>query len=226
MQALIGCTGLIGQLLNQHLKFDHYFTGKNIDQLSQFDYNTVYCAAPSGNRIIAEKYPETDAESVDRLISALLETKIDRVVLISTCDTQVNPQTHYGRNRLRLETAVRENWPCHHIVRLSSLIHSTIKKNILYDIRHAQYIDKINPNTQLQWYPLDHLIQDLDCCIKSEIRELNLCSEPIANQQIIDLFGKHIQQQVLPGSAGHIYNLTPYRYTADEIFDHMREYFK
>ena len=43
---------------------------------------------------------------------------------------------------------------------------------------------------------------------------------------LIDLFGKHIQQQVLPGGAGHIYNLMPYSYTADEIFDHMQKYFK
>lgn len=226
MQALIGQTGLIGQILCSQREFDHCFTTRNIDLLPNTAYDTVYCSAPSGNRIQAEQDPQADSASVDRLISALTRTDIGRIVLISTGDTQVNPGSTYGANRLRLEQAVSQHSAQHHIIRLSSLIHATIKKNILYDIRNQQYIDRINPRTQLQWYPLVCLIEDIDRAIQHDIAELNLCSEPIVNQAIIDRWGTAIASGIKDRPAGPAYDLKPYRHTQEEIFQYIEEYFQ
>ena len=220
---LIGSTGLIGSHLQTFIKFDRLFNSTNIDTIVKDKFSRIYCAAPSGNRVQALSNPADDTASVDLLISKLEQAKIDKLILISTGDTQIVPDSVYGRNRLRLEECVKQ-FNDHHIIRLSSLISNNITKNVLYDIKHQCYLDKINPNARLQWYPLCDLEKDLDRIISNNIRETNLCSEPILIQEIIDQLAPQIKKMLVNYTLGANYDLHPYSHLKEDILKHMRDY--
>jgi hypothetical protein len=225
MIALIGSTGLIGQHLAKFIGADKQYNSVNICDMIGQEFDIVYCAAPSGNRIQAMENPVQDSASVDVLIDVLTQTKIGKIILISTGDTQVKPDTVYGHNRLRLEETVKQ-MNNYYIVRLSTLIADNITKNMLYDIKHETYLDKINTNTLLQWYPLDDLEKDLKRIMFYGIRETNLCSEPFYGRDIIKYLAPHLADKIVNYPEGQHYRLTPYSYLRDDILNRMREYLK
>lgn len=221
MLGLIGY-GLIGRRLQTFLPVDHIFTSKNIETLNNYHFDLLYCAAPSGNRIWVEQNPIQDTEACNQLITQLSLVKNTKLILISTGDTQVRPTTVYGRNRLKLENYVKDNFKEYHIVRLPSLIGFDITKNMLYDIKHnTPWIDKINADAWLQWYPLDHLEQDLINLTQSEY---NLCSEPIQGWEIINKFTPTLNLN--SQSTDLRYDLKPYSVSKQEVFDAIQEYLK
>lgn len=216
MKALIGC-GTIGSVLQQHLTFDRVFDTKNIDTLGQWDFDEVYCAAPGANRIVANADPMRDQQNIQKLIQLISQTKIKKFILISTVDTVVK-HTAYALNRKMFEDVV-QTFKNSVIVRLPSLIGPQIKKNMLYDLKHGVYIDKINLDDVCQWYDLQNLVKD----IAESTGTVNLVSEPIANSEIIQRFFPDSFSQVRPGQCSY-YNLSPYRYTKQQIFDSIHEY--
>jgi hypothetical protein len=185
-------------------------------------FELMVCAAPSGDRRLSNSNPIQDFKSVNNLISVIQKTKINRMVLISSIDTINYPNTAYGRHRLSLELAVNAHVEHCHILRCSSLIGKNIKKNVLYDLKHRQYIDSINPDTQLQWCNLDKLHTNIQSSIYNNVQEINLVSHPIKNQQIVDRFFPTIiltsQQQT------QFYDLHPYLFSVEEIFDNISNY--
>ena len=220
MIAVIG-RGLVAQQVIDIVKPNTVFNSSNILELSNTAWDTIYCAAPSGNRIWAQQNPILDKSSVWQIINECAVTKFQRFVLFSTGDTQVNPDSAYGHNRLQLE-----NWaktlPDSSIIRLPSLIHTTITKNMLYDIKHNCWLDKINPNNQLQWFDLS-LLKDW---ITTNEREVNVCSEPILAQDILAEFAPAVIEQLDYTRKGEVYDLRPYSYTRQEIFASIRDYLK
>jgi len=221
MLGLIG-NGLIGRRLQTFLPIDHVFTQANISSLTNYQFDTVYCAAPSGNRIWTDQNPAEDTESCKQLIQHLELIKDTKLILISTGDTQIRPDTVYGSNRLKLENYVKNNFKEYHIVRLPSLIGNDITKNMLYDIKHnTQWVNKINPHSQLQWYPLDRLEIDL---ANLTLPEYNLCSEPIQSLEIVKKFAPELALTALPSNLN--YDLKPYSISKQEIFDAIEVYFK
>ena len=221
--AIVG-EGLIGKRLAKFVNPTHTFNSKTLLDLPMNNYDTVYVAAPSGNRIWASENPGFDQASTGLLIRNLLVTRCNRIVLMSTGDTQVRPDTGYGKNRLELETAVRGRFSNHYIIRLPGLIGNDITKNILYDIKHqTEWATKINTLTKQQWYPLDNLEQDITSILSNDQREVNLVSEPILNQDIVDQFK---QSTVNTTSPGINYDLGPYTYTKEEIFEAISLYLR
>jgi hypothetical protein len=220
--AIVG-EGLIGKRLAKFANPTHTFNSKTLLDLPMNDYDTVYVAAPSGNRIWASENPRFDQASTGLLIRNLLVTRCNRIVLMSTGDTQVRPDTGYGKNRLELETAVRGRFSNHYIIRLPGLIGKDITKNILYDIKHkTEWVDKINGAVKQQWYLLDDLKYDVPKIINGDTRVVNLGSEPILNQDIVDKFA----QSTTVSQPDIEYNLQPYKYTKEEIFDHISLYMR
>jgi hypothetical protein len=218
---LIG-NGLIGRRIQAFLSVDQVFTSKNIDLLSNYQFDIIYCAAPSGNRVWVEQNPDQDTASCNQLIKNLKLIKNTKIVLISSGDTQIRPNTVYGQNRLNLEKYVKENFKEYHILRLPSLIGADITKNMLYDIKHnTPWIDKINADVWLQWYPLDRLEQDLS---KLSLLEYNLCSEPIQGWEIVNKFAPNLKLVSTPTTLR--YDLKPYSISKQEIFDAMQDYLK
>ena len=220
MIAVIG-NGLVAKQVIDIVKPNAVFTSNNILKLSNTAWDTIYCAAPTGNRIWAQQNPNADRSNVWQIINECAVSKFRRFVLFSSGDTQVKPHTDYGRNRLQLENYVK-TLPDSSIIRLPSLIHATITKNILYDIKHNCWLDKINPHNKLQWFDLNLLKE----WITTNESEINLCSEPILAQDILAEFAPAIIEQLDYTCRGDIYDLQPYSYTREEIFASIRDYLK
>lgn len=221
--AIVG-KGLIGKHLAKFVKHDWVFDSKNINTMPDHDIDTVYVAAPSSNRVWVKQNPELDWDNVELLKLNLLKTAPRRVVLISSYDTQVSPETAYSKHRLNLENFVKEFFHYYHIIRLSGLISNNITKNILYDIKHkTQWVDSIKPNIRIQWYVLDDLEKDLEAILSgSEISVTNLGSEPILTKDILDEF--HGSSPEMTDQVIDYVNLQPYKYNKEEIFKAIRSY--
>jgi len=230
MLALIGSTGLIGGVLKSSLTFDLEYNSSNINDIQGRHFDTVYCAAPSGNRLLASQYPEQDTCNVYSLIENLKTITADRFILISSGDVVVLPESVYGNNRGQLEKFVKTQFDNHHVIRLCTLIHPDIKKNILYDLKHSLYLDQINSKEVRQYYPLHKLIGDINTVIDNNIQDINLVSEPIENQTIIDHFFPGVQVNSTPSKP---YNLScgklpfgRYNFTKSQTFDYIEQYLK
>ena len=193
---LIGSTGLIGNVLKQHLEFDTQVHSTNIQSITQQSFDVAICAAPSSNRIIALQQPEVDTASVEKLANYIAQAKIKKMILISSCDTQVRPDSAYGKNRLWLESFVKSHFDRCAIIRLPALIDRTITKNILYDLKNRTFLHKLNPHLYMQWYPLQELPMYINKIINEPNVEINLCSEPIGNWEIIEKFVPELKSEI------------------------------
>jgi len=144
------------------------------------------------------------------------------VVLLGTVDSVLRNDFPYGKNRLWLENQLLNNFNNIHILRLSSLIHKNIKKNILYDLKNKCFLDKINLNTRLQWYDLGNLKKDISHSIENNIQLKNLVSEEIYNYEIVDRFYPSLS---LTSKEITNVEVLPWIYSKDEIFASMEKYF-
>lgn len=225
-KGLIGYTGFIGSILrlSDCINFDCFFNKNNVNTITKYSFDLIICAAPTGNRIEVQKNSVNDLEMILFLIDHLRKTEIKKFVLISTIDTLARPNTRYGMNRKILECWIKNNLTNYCIIRLPTLIHPNIKKNILYDLKHQQWLEKINLQAINQYYDLTRLHKDIDYALQNNIKELNLFSEPISNQEIKDKFFPRLPNTFNP-SAGQKYNIYPQQFTKAEIFASMEKYF-
>jgi hypothetical protein len=196
--------GFLGQYLYKNLPSCLY-NRSNIDKLEYTDHNILIVTAPTGNRLLVGNSPANDMLDCIKLLDCISKTKYNYLIHISTVDTYQlltshaadpnprAPHVPYGKNRWFLETQLQTLPRCL-TIRLPSLIHPTIQKNILYDIKNQIWLEKINLHNTLQWYPLTQLTSDIEKLIKIEKRFENLVSEPITNQQIVE----HYAPELLP----------------------------
>ena len=94
----------------------------------------------------------------------------------------------YGRHRLKVEQFVAEHFPVHHIARLPGLFGDGLKKNVIYDLLHDNCLEMIQPGSAFQYYNLDHLTADLDKMVANDLQLLNVATEPVSTQSILDHF--------------------------------------
>jgi hypothetical protein len=202
------------------VKYTHEFNSNNINKIKNYKFDTVYVTAPSSNRLWANARPDQDEANVQRLYYELSQGYIDRVVLISTVDSVLRTHLPYGRNRAWLEKQLSNKFNTQ-ILRLSSLIHSTINKNVLYDLKHGQFLDSINLNSQIQWYDLNNLYNDICFSALANLHERNLVSEPIFHREIVERFFPGLQ---LKSADAVNQTIAPYGAGKEEIFQAMETY--
>lgn len=221
---LIGSRGLFGSEICKFYTPALVYNSHNIDDLAQEQFDLVICAAPSANRRTAQADPGADAASVDKIIAVLSSQHIQRLVLIGTIDTVVNPETPYGQNRLRLENFVKQEFKHHYVLRFGNIVGAGIKKNVLFDLKHDQFLDSINLDSVTQWYPLNQLQADIEHALSHHSYEHTLISEPIQIREIVQRFFPDKLDQVgtAPGPRVN-YNLPP-SFSKQLVFDCMAEY--
>lgn len=233
--ALIGHTGLIGSVLKRTMTFDKLYNSTNIAELPADSIDTIICAAPSANRIIANQDPEADLASISKLIESIRQSGVRQVVLIGTIDAVNYTNMPYGKHRKMLEEFILTEIEDHYVIRLCSLIDKTIIKNPLYDLKNKKFIEKIQKNAQLQWYSLNNLHKDINLCIEHKIREITLTSEPVTTLEIITKFFPEFLDVVKDAENPQIYNITtkhhsvfgqtvPYAYNKAQVFDYIQDY--
>ena len=222
--ALIGSRGLFGSEICKFYTPSHVYNSNNIHELAQDEFDLVICAAPSANRRAAQADPDADAASVDSIISALSARRIQRLLLIGTIDTVAHPDSAYGQNRLRLENFIKQEFAHYYVLRFGNIVGAGIKKNVLYDLKHNQFLDSINLDSVTQWYPLDRLQADIEHALTHNSYEQTLISEPIQVREIVEQFfpDKLAQVGTCPGPA-YNYN-QPSSFSKQQVFEKMAEY--
>lgn len=221
---LIGHTGFVGNILKPFYKFNKFYDKNNVIDLPKNTFKLLICAAPTGNRITVQQDPTNDLEMILFLIDHLRKTSIEKFIWISSIDTLARPNTRYGMNRRILEGWIKTNVDNYSIIRMPTIIHPNIKKNILYDLKHKQWLEKLNPESTAQYYDITRLQNDITYVLENNVKELNLFSEPIKNQEILNKFFPDLQLNYQSASVQN-YNTQPYSFTKEEIFTSMEKYF-
>lgn len=200
MRALIGHTGFVGSNLHRTGRYDALFNSQNSRNMAGQHFSEVVCAGVSAVKWKANKDPETDWHQISALMDVLSTIRADHFVLISTIDvyadpvgvTENDPATEtgpaYGAHRARLERFVRDRFPNHVIVRLPALYGRGLKKNALYDLCHDNMVEAIDPRSQLQWYDVERLEDDLARLAPARLRVLNVAVEPVAMSEIAERY--------------------------------------
>lgn len=215
--------GTVGSILKQQFDTVSSYNSTNIREIMHENHDLLICAAPSGNRLYVNAFPEDDLQNIKELVSIIEKTSFTVLVLISTVDVLVK-NSHYAQNRKYLEDALRKLPGCK-ILRLSTLIDTNIKKNVLYDLKNKCYLEKINGCDVSQWYVMSNLKDDILSIVNSENREINLVSEPIANWEIFDKFYPEGRTVIkFDDNIKFEYGITPYNSSKDDIFKEMEEY--
>ena len=199
---LIGYTGYVGSTLLRSTSFDGLYNSSNIQDLRGQHVSRLVCAGVSAAKWIANANPEADAAGIRVLTDVLEGVTADEFVLISTVDVYPNPtqggdettvidgiDNHaYGRNRRALERWIADRFARTRIIRLPALFGTGLRKNALYDLIHGNQVEKINPATAFQWYPMSRLWSDIERVSTLELPLVNLFTEPVATQDIVDAF--------------------------------------
>lgn len=144
---LVGSTGFVGgNLLASHPFSDACHSTDLAARFGSRPALCVYAGVPSA-MFLANADPEADLAVMAAARENLRRIAPQQVVLISTiavyADSRGRDETSamdgenlpaYGKNRLRLEQWVREDFPDALIVRLPALYGKGLKKNFLYDL--------------------------------------------------------------------------------------------
>ena len=244
---LIGHTGFVGTNLKQQRPFDDLYRSTNIEEIRGRRYDLMVCSGVSAAKWLANKAPDEDRAAIDRLLANLLSVQAERAVLISTVDvypTAANvdesfdcgslPNHAYGRNRLHVETALREAFPNLFVMRLPALFGPGLKKNVIYDLLHDNCLDVINPESVFQYYDMTSISHDLDVVLRHQVPLINLATEPVATRVIQRRFfpDATIGSEPAPAAAydirsrhaGLFGQQNGYRFSANEVLSRLSAY--
>lgn len=208
---LIGHTGFVGTTLKKQHHFDSFFRSTNIHKIENEDFELLVCAGAPGKKWLANKYPEEDRLSIEKLINALSKVRCNRFILISTVDVFQDPSgvdeesisetigLHpYGSHRRELEKFIAQQFPSYMIVRLPGLVGPGLKKNIIYDIHNENNLEKVDSRNVFQFYPMVNLWNDLERLMKLELKLIHLTSEPISVSEVSRYgFGQPFENHIL-----------------------------
>jgi len=199
--ALIGYTGFVGATLDASINPSNRYRSTNINEIRGKSFDHVICAGVQAMKWWANLHPAEDLAGIAKLLDALSEVKAERFTLISSIDvypvprgvdevSPINKEGHhaYGSNRLHVEEWVVGNFPNAVVLRLPGLFGPGLKKNVIYDLIHDNGLDKVNPDGFFQYYDTRRLAGDIETVWKSNIRLLNVSSEPVATSEIRDRY--------------------------------------
>ncbi len=245
--ALIGYTGFVGGNLCEQYEFTDKYNSKNFRDMEGQQYDLVVCAGVSAIKWLANKEPVQDLENITSLITVLKTISANRFVLISTIDVYPNIEkidedfdchsieNHaYGMHRLGLEEFCLERFEECLIVRLPGLFGKGLKKNVIYDLLNDNCLNVININSSIQYYYLKHLWADIRLALDNGIKILNLFTEPLTTNAIVDNF---FPEKKIGGKEAPIINYdlrskydylwgkkSGYLYNKEEILDQLQEF--
>lgn len=245
--ALIGHTGFVGSNLQLQYDFTDFYNSRNFQKMQGQEYNLVVCAGVSAVKWMANKEPESDLANIKALEDVLATISAKQFILISTID--VYPVTlskdedfdcgsiknhAYGTHRLHFEDFCDTHFSNCTIVRLPGLFGKGIKKNVIFDFLNDNCLEMINTKSSFQYYFLKYLWQDIQKSLKSNIKLINLFTEPVSSNEIFTTFfsSKAIGQEAVPEGHYDLYskhaslweNTGNYIYTKSEVLQQLSEF--
>jgi len=242
MNGLIGYTGFVGSNIKQQFDIDYCFNTANSDKITNYEYDILFCAAPSAVKWKANQDPYTDTQYILNLVKSLEGVKAQRFILFSTIDVYATfPKTEedkpdiydtsfYGKNRILLENYIINMFNNHHIIRLPGLFGQGLKKNIIFDLLNNNVTNVINVNDSYQWFYLQDLHKVTKYVMDNNIKIYNVATEPITNLELIRYTNIVLNQDYLMNTISKtkydiksIYN-TNYLYTKIEMLEKLNEF--
>jgi hypothetical protein len=200
--ALVGYTGFVGGTLLRARSFDTLINSRNTDEFRGREFDLVVHAGVPAVKWLANKEPAADRAAIASIRDTLATVRIKELIFISTIDVYpdtgapaderaaIDPlRNHaYGQHRFELEQWVRGHFANVHIIRLPALFGEGLKKNVIFDLLNDNQVDRINPASRFQWYPLRRLSSDIEMVRAHDARLVNLFPEPISTAAIVDAF--------------------------------------
>ena len=187
---LIGCSGFLGKRISETISFTDFASSKSPIQDEHFD--TVVCAAPSARKWFAYQHPGEDKRHVEELLRRVKHLSARKFILLSTVDVYANvslanensatcgSNNPYGFHRLEFENQVSNMFSNTVIFRLGGLVGRGLVKNAIYDLKNLNNLSSLNPESQMQFLPVEVLIREVQHAIVSDVNGIfNLTSEPI-----------------------------------------------
>lgn len=245
---IIGHRGFVGSNLCRHFPNATGAGRQEIGELAGQAFGEIYCAAPQAKKWWANHNQEQDRLEVDTLIKACRQLACDgSFILFSTVDVydppevvdercQPSEKSHpYGRHRFMLEKSILDLFGNQaRIIRLPALVGHGLKKNIIYDLLHNNNVQQINPNSNFQWFNLNHLPSIIDRVKQLESGKiLNVASEPLATCLVLDAWFADVKGLLNWDAAPIRYDVrtvygqegSPYLYSAEDALSlHLRPY--
>ncbi len=199
MKVLIGYTGFVGGNIYRQENFDEVYNSKNIHEIDGKNFDILVCAGIPAEKWKANQFPEEDMKKINSLLDHLKTIKVKKFVLISSVDVYKNPNKvnedtkiekenlqPYGANRCYVEEFVKQNFEDYLIVRLPGLFGEGLKKNFIYDMIHQNALHWTHYKSVFQFYYLDNIWKDINKALKNNIKVLNITSEPISAEEIVN----------------------------------------
>ena len=247
VDALIGFSGFVGGNLKEQHEFDVCFNSTNFTAMMADHYDLVVCAGISAAKWVANNNPREDKARISALTDVLSSVRAQRFVLISTIDVypilsgvdedyncHVVENHPYGVHRLEFEDFVSQQFENSFIVRLPGLFGRGLKKNLIFDLLNNNCLEMINSRSSFQYYDLSRLWHDIEIVIKSGTRKVNLFTEPIVSQQIIETFfpGKVVGQEAASEAHYDLYTKNshlfgargPYVRSKEDVLHQLKEF--
>jgi hypothetical protein len=169
--------------------------------MSGGEFGVLVCAGISAVKWLANKDPAEDKRKIKELIDVLSTVNAERFILISTIDVYPTmadsdesydcasqPNNAYGTHRLEFENFCESHFSDCYVIRLPGLFGKGLKKNVIYDLLNHNCLEMINPKSSFQYYDLSNLWSDIEKVVSSSTHLVNLFTEPVATQSIIDSF--------------------------------------
>lgn len=206
--ALIGYTGFVGATLMRQADFTALYRSTNIGDIRGKTFDTVVCAGAPGLKWKANACPDEDRAAIATLIDCLDRIDCKRLVLISTVDVFADPVgvdeattveqaalKPYGLHRRMLEEFVAGRFENTLTVRLPGLVGAGLRKNLVYDLKHGNGVERIDPRGVFQFYPMDRLWRDIGVASDAGLRLVHLTAEPVSVEQVaLEGFGVRLAQ--------------------------------
>lgn len=230
MDVLVGSTGLIGSVLQDHHCFDHCYSSRTIHRarLLRGTIDKLYLACLPAEKWKANQDPLRDFANMQLVIEDIKHWQCKEVILYSTIDVFSDEEDvfklpkidkiNYGTTRRMFELLVQEAFKNAKvkIIRLPALFHNYIRKNILFDLLNNNELHNVNIDTAFQWYDLNDLWADTEAAKEEGYH--NWFSEPVETKEIIERFFPRAKVGIGPRFQ---YNLGPYFATKEDIMKKM-----
>lgn len=246
--AVVGHTGFVGStLLRQLAGQAEGFNSKNIASIRGRKFERLLLAGAPAAKWIANKEPEADWANLQGLMSHLAEVEAEQVVLYSTVDVfgsalgvdedspvQEEGLHAYGLHRYRFERFVLERFPKALVLRLPGLFGQGLKKNAVYDLIHANQVEKIDPEAVFQFYDLGLLWPDSLRYLSLGVSLGHLAAEPLSMAELAErVFGATLALK--PGQSHARYDFRSkhaaawgrqdgYQYSKAETLERLRRF--
>lgn len=149
---------------------------------TQFVHDILIVAAPCGRRFVVEQDPKKDLLDCSKVVDTVSKCVYNKLIHISSQD--VLDATVYGKNRKWIEEQILQ-FSNSVSLRIGKALAAGLERNVLSDIATAQWLDKINLNSNYQWYPIHRILHDSNSLFASGKNVDVFLSRPISNNEIV-----------------------------------------